>query len=178
MTQDQPSPQVSAETLLETIRAWQAGEAPREAVTLLLAALPADQGETVQATIRELNHWIKAAPTQGQAKSQSQGAAHQDETDAWRSELMACRAKAWSYPQGAGMLVSPAVLILTDGNQGVILQQDHARALPSSTSGSLMLLCQTIVMAQNAVDAKEVGQLRQQRIDSTSTSLSEIEVIQ
>ena len=61
--------------------------------------------------------------------------------------------------------------------RGVILYPDHVRALPASTSGSMMLLCQTIVMAQNAVDAKEIGQLRQQRIDSTSTSLSEIEPI-
>ncbi len=169
--------QVSTQDLLDTIRHWQAGQTPREAVTLLLAALPADQGETVQATIRELSTWIRAAPAKAQAGPAQVEASHADETDTWRAELMACRAKAWAYPAGAVMLVSPSVLILTDGQQGVILQKDQARALPSSTSGSLMLLGQTIVMAQNAVDAQEVGQLRQQRIDSTSTSLSEIEVI-
>lgn len=171
MTQDPSSPHVSAETLLDTIRAWQEGQAAREAVTVLLAALPADEGQTVQTTIQALHGWIKQSPSSGGGHGSS------DETEAWRSELMACRAKAWAYPQAAGMLVSPAVLILTDGTHGVILQKDRARALPSSTAASLMLLCQTIVMAQNAVDAREVGQLRQQRIDSTSTSLSEIEVI-
>lgn len=179
MTQDfsSPNPAVSADTLTDTIRDWQAGQAPREAVIGLLTSLPGDQGLTVQQTVGQLTDWVRTASRPGDAAHPEHHAAPED-TDSWRNELMACRAKAWSYPQSAGMLLSDAVLILTDGTRGLILQDGRARALPSSTAGSLMLLCQTIVMAQNAVDAGEVGHLRQQRIDSTSTSLSEIEPIQ
>ncbi|WP_291426097.1 hypothetical protein [Deinococcus sp.] len=169
-----PGQGITSGSLLETIYSWQAGKAPREAVVGLLGALGPEYGDLVQETVQELTHWVNAAPTPGAGKSVP---AAQGDTDAWRSELMACRARAWAFPHSAGMLVSDAILILTDGQRGVILYPDHIRALPASTSGSMMLLCQTIVMAQNAVDAKEVGQLRQQRIDSASTSLSEIEPI-
>ena len=161
-------------SLLDALRAWQAGKAPREAVVGLLSALGPEHGDLVQETVRELAHWVGAAPAQA---PHARASAAQADTEAWRHELMSCRAKAWAFPHSAGMLVSDALLILTDGQHGVILYPDHVRALPASTSGSMMLLCQTIVMAQNAVDAKEIGQLRQQRIDSTSTSLSEIEPI-
>lgn len=161
-------------TILDTIQQWQTGSAPREAVVGLLTALAADQGELIQETVQALVQWVSAAPNAQQSTVHSP---QQADTEAWRSELMSSRAKAWAYPHSAGLLVSPSVLILTDGQQGVILYDDHIRALPTSTSGSLMLLCQTIVMAQNAVDAKEMDQLRQQRIESNSTSLSEIEII-
>ena len=51
------------------------------------------------------------------------------------------------------------------------------RILTGSMSASLLLLAQTIVMADHAVDAQELGKLRQQRIESTSTSLSEIKPV-
>ncbi|RJF69439.1 hypothetical protein D3875_21065 [Deinococcus cavernae] len=69
------------------------------------------------------------------------------------------------------------MLILTEATRGVVLRESGAKALPRSTSASIMLLCQTIVMAQNAVDAQELKKLQDQRIASTSTSLSEIEII-
>lgn len=91
---------------------------------------------------------------------------------------MACRAKTWGSPTSAGLLVGPTVLILTDGRRGVVLDDSGTQLLKSSVSASLLLLCQTIVLADNAVDAQEVGRLRQQRIESTSTSLSEIKPVQ
>ncbi|MFB9993299.1 hypothetical protein ACFFLM_15100 [Deinococcus oregonensis] len=99
-------------------------------------------------------------------------------TERWREELMACRARTWPSPDQAGMLVGPHILILTDGQQGVILGAAGARVLGRSMGGSLMLLCQTIVMAEHAVNAQDLGSLRQQRIESASTTLSEIQPIE
>lgn len=162
-------------TILDTIHNWQMGRAPREAVVGLLTSLGSEQGDLIQETVQALVQWVGDAPKASSVSGPT--APQQADSEAWRSELMSSRAKAWAFPHSAGLLVSPSVLILTDGQQGVILHADHTRALPTSTAGSLMLLCQTIVMAQNAVDAKELSQLQQQRIESTSTSLSEIEII-
>ncbi|MCD0177828.1 hypothetical protein IHN32_17985, partial [Deinococcus sp. 14RED07] len=71
----------------------------------------------------------------------------------------------------------PTVLILTDGQRGVVISAAGTRALSGSVSASLLLLCQTIVMAQNALNEREMGTLRQQRIESASTSMSEIDII-
>ena len=75
------------------------------------------------------------------------------------------------------MLVGPTVLILTDGRQGVVLGQQDTRVLNSSVSGSLMLLCQTIVLAEHALNERDMRQLQEQRLESASTSLSEIDPI-
>lgn len=152
---DAPSP-------AEAVALWQAGELGREALVGQLTALK--DGEAIHALIGELT---AAAPGHEVA-----GAA---DTEEWRAELLASRAKAWAHPASAGLLVGPHVLILTDGRHGVVLTAQGTRGLGGSVSASMLLLCQTIVMADHAVDAQELGTLRQQRIESTSTSLSEIE---
>lgn len=149
-------------SLAEAVALWQAGELDREALIGQLTALGG--GEAVHALIGDLiagapGHEVAGAP----------------DTDGWRAELLASRAKAWAHPAGAGLLVGPHVLILTDGRRGVVLTAEGTRVLGGSVSASMLLLCQTIVMADHAVEAQELGTLRQQRIESTSTSLSEIE---
>lgn len=151
-----------APSLAEAVALWQAGELDREALIGQLTALGG--GEAVHALIGDL---IAGAPGHEVA-----GAA---DTDGWRAELLASRAKAWAHPASAGLLVGPHVLILTDGRRGVVVTAEGTRVLGGSVSASMLLLCQTIVMADHAVDAQELGTLRQQRIESTSTSLSEIE---
>ncbi|MDL2345320.1 hypothetical protein QOL99_14350 [Deinococcus sp. MIMF12] len=145
----------------EAVALWQAGALGREALVGQLTALAG--GETIHALIGEL---IAGAPGHEVAGA---------DTEEWRAELLASRAKAWAHPASAGLLVGPHVLILTDGRRGVVLTDQGTRELGGSVSASMLLLCQTIVMADHAVDAQELGTLRQQRIESTSTSLSEIE---
>ena len=67
--------------------------------------------------------------------------------------------------------IDPAVAALVD-NEAVA--QDR---IADNLVASLLLLCQTIVMAQHSLDGKIVGQARSQRIESASTSLSEIDPI-
>ncbi|MEF2277515.1 hypothetical protein V3W47_04330 [Deinococcus sp. YIM 134068] len=154
--------------LLGAVRAWQeGGEADRDAPTLPLTRLGGEHGVLVQELIGAL---LEDATRQG-------AGADGGTTDDWRTELLACRARTWASPAAAGLLVGPTVLILTDGRRGVAVRAGSLRRLPGGTSASLLLLCQTIVMADGAVDAQELGKLRQQRIESTSTSLSEIKPV-
>lgn len=153
--------------LLERLQAWQAGAATLDELVQDLTTLGPEEGAAVQALIRVVR--ASLAPTPSHAVRPS--------ADDWRAELMACRARVWPAPDPAGLLVGPGLLILTDGRQGTIVRQQGARPLPPSVSASLMLLCQTIIMAQHAVDAQELGQLQRQRITSSSTSLSEIEPV-
>lgn len=167
MTTDDTTP--PATDLLRAVLDWQSGELPREVLVSRLTALTPEQGEQVTGLLAELHRRAGRAP--------SAHAPQEDDTAGWRAELMACRARTWPFPQAAGLLVGPSVLILTDGTHGLVLRERVVRPLTMSVSSSLLLLCQTIVMAQHAVDRQELGQLRQQRIESSSTSLSEIEII-
>ncbi|MFC4425001.1 hypothetical protein [Deinococcus navajonensis] len=153
--------------LLDQVQAWQGGAAPLDDLVQALTALGPEEGAVVQALIRAVH--ASLAPTPSHAVRPS--------ADDWRAELMACRARVWPAPDPAGLLVGQDLLILTDGRQGTIVRRQGARPLPSSVAASLMLLCQTIIMAQHAVDAQELGQLQRQRLTSTSTSLSEIEPV-
>ena len=171
-SQADSSPPASTPDWLGLVSAWQRGEVPREALTGPLTQLGSDQGETVQTLISGL--LARARQVAGE-RGAGPGADSDASTDNWRAELLACRARTWASPASAGLLVGPTTLLLTDGRQGVVLGRSGLRALPGSVSASLLLLCQTIVMADYAVDAQELGTLRQQRIESTSTSLSEIE---
>ncbi|MCP2014599.1 hypothetical protein L1280_001750 [Deinococcus sp. HSC-46F16] len=162
MTQRPESGGPGAPTLAGAVALWQSGDLGRDALVGQLTAVGG--GEAIHALIGDL---IGEAPGHEVA-----GAA---DTDGWRAELLASRAKAWAHPASAGLLVGPHVLILTDGRRGVVLTPEGTRVLGGSVSASMLLLCQTIVMADHAVDAQELGALRQQRIESTSTSLSEIE---
>lgn len=168
-TNDIPSDFSGPSGLLGAAHAWQRGETTRDAVLGPLTLLGGEQGELVQGFIADL---IRRAPARPPSEAGDRSTNH------WRAELMACRARAWASPASAGLLVGPSVLILTDGRQGVVLSSSGTRSLPGSISASLLLLAQTIVMADSAVDAQEVGKLRQQRIESTSTSLSEIKPVQ
>ncbi|WP_216326757.1 hypothetical protein [Deinococcus aestuarii] len=163
----QPDP--AAHDLLNAVTAWQGGEGSRDAVIGGLTRLDGGEGDLVGQVIGELFQQVRARPP-AEAGGQS--------TDLWRAELMACRARTWGSPTNAGLLVGPTVLILTDGRQGVVVSAQGTRSLKSSVSASLLLLAQTIVLADDAVDAQEVGRLREQRIESTSTSLSEIKPVQ
>lgn len=156
------------QTLLELTDNWQGGEVGRTELVSALRRVSDDSGELIRTLIMQLS--------QGAVQA-GQTAGHTENTDAWRQELMACRARSWPYPHSAGLLVGPHVLILTDGEQGVLLRAGRLRVLTSSVSASLLLLCQTIVMAQHSLDGKVVGQARTQRIESASTSLSEIDPI-
>lgn len=158
--------------LLELILAWQGGKVSRDAVVRALVGLPDTEGGVLRALIGELVYRFGDAQPSG-----SPQAAVTEGTDAWREELLACRARAWAQPEPAGLLIGPEVMILLDGDQGVILRAAGVRVLPRSLAGSVFLLCQTIVMAQHAVDVRELSALQHQRIESTSTSLSEIEPI-
>ncbi|GMA14284.1 hypothetical protein E5F05_02360 (plasmid) [Deinococcus metallilatus] len=154
--------------LLGAIQAWQRGELPREASVGPLILLGSEQGALVRELIQALLQHVPAGQPAG---------AGERTTDDWRAELLACRARAWASPDSAGLLVGPTVLILTDGDQGALLSPAGTRRLTGSLSASLLLLCQTIVMADSALDGQELGRLRQQRIESTSTSLSEIKPV-
>ncbi|RJF69080.1 hypothetical protein D3875_22425 [Deinococcus cavernae] len=170
MTTPPEDPRSSADAILSTIRRWQAGALAREQVVLELSRVPLEQGNVIQDVLSALQGHMELA--------RATSAEHvQEDTQSWRSELMASRARNWTSPYPVGLLVCPSVLILTEATRGVVLRESGAKALPRSTSASIMLLCQTIVMAQNAVDAQELKKLQDQRIASTSTSLSEIEII-
>ena len=170
MTTHQEDPHNGADALLSSIRRWQVGAVTREDVVLELTRVPLERGDIMLNVLTGLLGQVELARV-------TSGEHAQEDTQSWRNELLASRARNWNYPDGVGLLVCPSVLILTDGKRGVVLRASGATALPGSTSASIMLLCQTIVMAQHAVDAQELKKLQDQRIASTSTSLSEIEII-
>lgn len=163
--------------LLQALSAWQRGQLARDVLIGQFTALRPEQGQVVQHVIERLEPDPGRPPAEAVTPATGARTVETQATDTWRQELMACRARTWGFPASAGLLVGPSVLILTDGQRGVLLRPTGTRLLPGSTSASLMLLCQTIVLADHALDAQELGQLRQQRIESTSTSLSEIEII-
>lgn len=165
---DSPSGAPRPPEVLAALHAWQRGEGSRDTLTGHLTRLGGEQGEVVQAVI--------GACLQ-QAREQPPAEALDRSPDDWRAELLACRARAWAAPASAGLLVGPSVLILTDGRQGVVLSASGTRPLKGGVSASLLLLSQTIVMADDAVDARELGRLREQRTEASSTSLSEIRPI-
>lgn len=146
-------------------------EASTERIVEHLVALPGEQ-------IRRVIEGVTAQANAGHPSVLLSDGSEEGMTERWREELMACRARTWPSPDQAGLLVGPHVLILTDGERGVIVGAAGVRILGRSMGGSLMLLCQTIVMAEHAVNAKDLGNLRQQRIESASTTLSEIQPIE
>ena len=154
--------------IIEQVRLWQRGETPLDELAQEFAALDEDSGE-VGAAIADLctDASGKALPHENDWNSAE-----------WRMALLGCRARTWASPHPAGLLVGPGLLILTDGQQGVVLREEGQRCLPRAICTSLLLLAQTIVMADNALDAQELDTLRQQRTQATSTSLSEIDPIQ
>lgn len=154
----------TATDLLTSLEAWLRGETSREAATDPLVRLSPEGGAAVQELIALLSARAGAGPSG-------------TSTDAWRDELMACRARTWRVPDVAGLLVGPQVLILTDGRAGVVLRDEGVRALTASVCPSMLLLCETIVMAQTALDRQGIEQLQRQRAQAASTSLSEIEKI-
>ncbi|GAA0514361.1 hypothetical protein [Deinococcus depolymerans] len=157
-------------SLISAVQAWQASQLTQEEAVAHFTALQRDEGHLVRQAITDLlRSPDPGAPVPSGAASPT--------TDAWRAELMAGRARTWHSPEPAGLLVGPTVLILTDGQRGVVLSAGGTRRLSSSVSASLMLLCQTIVLAQSALNEREMGALRQQRVESASTSMSEIEII-
>jgi len=160
-------------SLIGAVQAWQATQLTQEDVVTRFTALPRDEGHVVRQAITDLLALPDITTTAAAPGADSAAPT----TDAWRAELMAGRARAWNSPDPAGLLVGPTVLILTDGQRGVVVSAGGTRALSSSVSASLLLLCQTIVMAQNALNEREMGTLRQQRIESASTSMSEIDII-
>ncbi len=164
----------SAEQLLDAVLAWQKSEQPRDAFIQPLIRLPEEQGFVVRELIQRVTQKLESQPVGATTTEQNPD---KPKIDHWREELMACRVKTWSFPNPAGLLVGPTVCILVTGEQGVVLRAQAGRVLPISVCGSLLLLSQTIVMAQNAVNAKELQSLQQQRIESTSTSLSAIQPI-
>lgn len=160
-------------SLISAVQAWQATQLTQEEVVTRFTSLPREEGHVVRQAITDLLALPEVTAT---AAAPGAGSAAPT-TDAWRAELMAGRARAWNSPDPAGLLVGPTVLILTDGQRGVVISAAGTRALSGSVSASLLLLCQTIVMAQNALNEREMGTLRQQRIESASTSMSEIDII-
>lgn len=145
------------------------GEGASDQIVERLAELPGELvWQVIQGVAAQATPAAAGAPVSG-------GEEHS--TEHWREELMACRARTWPSPAQAGLLVGPRVLILTDGQRGVMLSAQGVRVLGGSMSGSLMLLCQTIVMTEHAVNAQDLGNLRQQRTESASTTLSEIQPI-
>lgn len=167
MTQPSFNSTSPASRIVEALGRWQAGEEERAEVLNLLTQVPQDEGEIIREVITA---WHSKGPEAARPLP-SEGA------ESWRAELMASRARTWNYPHSAALLVSPNVLILTEGQHGFIFREGGVSILPVSTSSSLLLLAQTIVMAQTALDTREVGRLREQRIEATSTSLSEIEPV-
>lgn len=154
----------SSDSLFALFQEWQQGQQDRASLAQALSDVPAEQGEHIQALILE---WL--------AKSESTTSHTTEDAEQWRAELMAARARTWNQPHRAAMLLSPNALILTDGEHGFILREKATQPLDTDTAGSLLLLAQTLVMAQTALDARELSKIREQRIDSTSTSLSEME---
>lgn len=172
MDTDRSNSQLSPVLELRQLLAdWEQGVSSREEIVKALSAV--QTGDTIKGLITELATVDKKTLlTNEQNASGAENA-----TERWRSELMTCRAKAWSFPEASGMLVGENILILMDGQSGVLLSAEGHTPLPSSSAASLMLLCQTIVMAQSAVNAQELQQLTRERLTSSSTSLSEIKTI-
>ncbi|RJF69437.1 hypothetical protein D3875_21055 [Deinococcus cavernae] len=56
----------------------------------------------------------------------------QEDTQSWRSELMASRARNWTSPYPVGLLVCPSVLILTEATRGVVLRESGAKPCPAA----------------------------------------------
>lgn len=159
--------------LIQILQHWQYAQEDRQAVIDALNAIPENEGHLIQEVIHEWN--TQSTPTPDHTES------HLEEAEQWRAELMAARAKTWDIPHRAVLLISPNIIILTDGCEGLMLREGEERViriLHKSISSSLLLLGQTIIMANTALDTRELNKLREQRIDSTSTSLSEIEPIQ
>lgn len=159
--------------------AFPSEQASPEALVEQLVALSGEQIQRViEAVTAQTNPGNRSAPVSSGPEANLKASTDASTTEHWREELMACRARTWPSPDQAGLLVGPHVLILTDGQQGVIFEAAGVRVMARSMSGSLMLLCQTIVMAEHAVNAQDLGNLRQQRIESASTTLSEIQPIE
>ncbi|GHF28593.1 hypothetical protein HNQ07_000973 [Deinococcus metalli] len=149
-----------------SIAAWQRGDLTRDDLVRTLIRLSPEDGQLVHDVIHDL---CAGRPGGGPPQGAS--------ADDWRAELMASRARTWRVPAVAGLLVGPEVLVLTDGREGVVLRDTGTQCLPASVCASMMLLCETIVMAHTALDQQELQKLQQQRVDATSTSLSEIDRI-
>ena len=158
-------PELSADHLLNSVQSWQRGEQSRGEVLGLLSQVPSDDGGLIRDVIQQL------------CGSSGATTPHGETTDAWRAELMASRARTWRVPDTAGLLVGPSALILTDGRMGAVLRREGVQCLPASVCASMMLLCETIVMAHTALDTHEMQKLQRQRVEATSTSLSEIDRI-
>lgn len=155
--------------IVDQVRLWQGGEQALAELAQALSALEEGRGDEVHAALAEL---CRPGP---EAASPDRGT---DWNSAdWKRALLGCRARMWTAPRPVGLLVGPGLLILTDGQQGVILREEGRRCLPRSICTSLLLLAQTIVMADHALDARELESLRDQRTQATSTSLSEIDPI-
>lgn len=150
--------------LLNAVHAWQRGALGRDDLITEFTSLAREDAHLISDLIAQLS--LEAPPHAAPSGGPS--------TDVWRDELMGSRARTWG---SAGLLVGPSVLILTDGQRGVVLGERDTRTLSSSVSGSLMLLCQTIVLAEHALNEREMQHLREQRLQSASTSLSEIDPI-
>ncbi|AWT37770.1 hypothetical protein GCM10008956_13910 [Deinococcus arenae] len=159
---------MTEDTLLNAVHAWQRGALTRDALITQLTSLGRADAPLITELITQLHGRVAPHAEPGQP------GAGASSTDVWRDELMGSRACTWG---SAGLLVGPSVLILTDGRHGVVLGERDTRALNSSVSGSLMLLCQTIVMAEHALNERDMRQLQEQRLESASTSLSEIDPI-
>ncbi|SMB80232.1 hypothetical protein [Deinococcus hopiensis] len=153
--------------IIEQVRLWQRGETSLDELTHAFVGLDEPGGE-VGAAITELCGDV------GRTGNAQEGDWNSAE---WRAALLGCRARTWPTPGPAGLLAGSGLLILTDGQQGVVLREGNQRCLPRAICPSLLLLAQTIVMADDALDAREVDTLRQQRTQATSTSLSEIDPI-
>lgn len=154
----------TASSLLILLQEWQQGQQDRASIAQALSDVPTEQGNHIQTLILK---WL--------AQSESTTTQILEDAEQWRAELMAARARTWNQPYRAAMLLSPNALILTDGEHGFILREQTTQPFDTDTAGSLLLLAQTLVLAQTALDTRELSKIREQRIDSTSTSLSEME---
>ncbi|THF88743.1 hypothetical protein E7T09_06075 [Deinococcus sp. KSM4-11] len=161
-----PDTTLTSEAIRTRILAWQGGDLERDDLVRTLIRLSPEDGQVIHDLLHDFCDGVPV-PGAGQGAS----------ADDWRAELMASRARTWRVPDVAGMLVGPEVLVLTDGRSGVVLRQSGTQCLPGSVSASMMLLCETIVMAHTALDQDELLKLQRQRVDATSTSLSEIDRI-
>ncbi|BDP43790.1 hypothetical protein DAETH_37590 (plasmid) [Deinococcus aetherius] len=91
-----------------------------------------------------------------------------------QTELLACRARAWASPDSVGLLVGPTVLILTDGRQGAVLSDAGTRLLTLSSKQQRFPAVPDHRDGGPRGRCPGAGKLHQQRVESTSTSLSEI----
>jgi len=163
--------------IVDQVRLWQGGEEALAELTQTLSALEEERGDEVHAALSELCRPALEAASTGEAGSNTDRNSVDWNSADWKRALLSCRARMWATPRPVGLLVGAGLLILTDGQQGVILREEGRRCLPRSICTSLLLLAQTIVMADHALDARELESLRDQRTQATSTSLSEIDPI-